>query len=259
MTLHYDGGRLTRYAAGESDPAVAEHVMACPGCAAEVARLRAAMDVMRVSTTATHPSQSHVASQCLTEHALAAFAAGTLVDSERARCMEHLAGCSRCAGTVASAARALATDDITRQVQVLDLPGVRRWQRALLPLAGAAVLALLLARPSVSPPSSPPHRSTPVTEFPAATLIAPVGRVADMTPLRWRAVPMADRYRVTLFAADGDVIYEDIVTDTVVIVPDSVPLRSGQTYFWTVAASTGWDRWVNSEWAEFSAERVRGR
>lgn len=256
MNLHYDGGRLTRHAAGEADPSVGEHVAGCAVCAAEVARLRAAIDLMRVSTTSTHaPETSH----CLTAHALAAFVARTATEDDRARWMEHLAGCSHCAGAVASIARALASDEIAREVRAVELPNTRRWQRAVLPLAGAAVLALLLARPSLSPPSLPPHRSTPVTEYPAATLIAPIGHVADMTPLRWRAVPMADRYRVTLFAAGGDVVYEDIVTDTVVTLPDSVPLRSGETYFWTVAASTGWDRWVNSEWAEFSTERVRGR
>ena len=258
MNLHYDGGRLTRYAAGEADPSLSEHVAGCAACEAEVSRLRAAMDRLRVSATSAHSSthvRANATSECLTEDALAAFVAGTAAEAERARCMEHLAECSRCAGTVASVARALATDELAREMGAVELPDPRRWQRALLPLAGAAVLALLLARPSMQPP----HRSSPVTEFPAATLIAPLGYVSDMPPLRWRAVPMADRYRVTLFAADGDVIYENIVTDTVVIVPDSVPLRSGQTYFWMVAANTGWDRWVNSEWAEFSAGRVRGR
>ena len=255
MNLHYDGGRLTRYAAGEADPLVSEHVAGCAVCAAEVSRLRAVMDRMRVSATSVHARErTHERSQCPTEDALAGFVAGTLGEEERSRCMDHLAGCSHCAGTVASVARALATDEIAREVRAVELPASRPWQSALLPLAGAAVLALILGWPS-----TPPHRSTPVTEFPAATLIAPVGFVSDMPPLRWRAVPMADRYRVTLFAADGDVIYEEIVTDTVVIVPDSVPVRSGQTYFWMVAASTGWDRWVDSEWAEFSPERVRGR
>ena len=254
MDHHYDGGRLTRYAAGEDDPSLSEHVARCAVCEAEVFRLRIAMDHLRVSASSAQ-AFAHETPHCLTEDTLAAFIAGTLAQGERARCMEHLAGCSRCAGTVASVARAMATDDLAREAGALELTAPRRWQRALLPLAGAAVLALLLARPTMQSP----HRSTPVTEFPAATLIAPIGYVSDMPPLRWRAVPMADRYRVTLFAADGDVIYEDIVTDTVVMLPDSVPLHSGRTYFWTVAASTGWDRWVNSEWAEFSAGRVRAR
>ena len=254
MNLHYDGGRLTRYAAGGADPSVSEHVAACAICAAEVFRLRAAMDCLRVTATSAHKTE-HETSQCLTEDAVAAFVAGTVADGERAGCMEHLAGCSRCAGSVASVARALTTDEIAREARAAELPGPRRWHRALVPLAGAAVLALMLAWPS----KTPPHRSTPVTEFPAATLLAPVGFVRDMPPLTWRAVPMADRYRVTLFAADGNVIYEDVVTDTVVIVPDTVPLRAGQTYFWMVAANTGWDRWVSSEWAEFSTGPVRGR
>lgn len=251
MTLHSDGGQLMRYAAGEADHSVSKHVAACEACAAEVSQLRAAMNLARVSS-----STMDVTEQCLTHDALAAFVAGTADEVERTRCIEHVAACSHCAGAVASIARALTSDEIAREVRAVELPNTRRWQRAVLPLAGAAVLALLLGRPS---PSPPPHRSTPVTEYPAATLIAPVGHVADMTPLRWRAVPMADRYRVTLFAAGGDVVYEDIVTDTVVTLPDSVPLRSGETYFWTVAANTGWNRWVNSEWAEFSTERVRGR
>jgi hypothetical protein len=249
MTLHYDGGRLTRYAAGEADRSVSEHVAVCAACAAEVSRLRAAMDLARVSSTT-----ADVTEQCLTEVVLAAFVAGAADEVERTRCIEHVAACSHCAGVVASIARALATDEIAREVRAVELPSARRWQRALLPLAGAAVLALLLTRPS----AQPTHRSAPVTAFAAATLVHPVGHVTEMPPLRWRAVPMADRYRVTLFAPEG-VIYEDIVTDTVMVLPDSVPLAAGQIYFWTVAARTGWDRWVNSEMAEFSLQRMRSR
>jgi hypothetical protein len=82
--------------------------------------------------------------------------------------------------------------------------------------------------------------------------MSPVGAVAAAPLLRWAPVDGADRYRVTLFDADGEVLYETELTDTVAPVPDTVAVLPGQTYLWKVEARTDFDRWVGSELVEFS-------
>jgi hypothetical protein len=62
----------------------------------------------------------------------------------------------------------------------------------------------------------------------------------------------ADRYRVTLFDADGAVRYEIELAGTVVILPDSVLPAPGGTYWWRVDARLGFDRWAGSALIEFS-------
>jgi hypothetical protein len=73
--------------------------------------------------------------------------------------------------------------------------------------------------------------------------------------LRWTAVPGADRYRVTLFDADGRVLFETQVPDTIAALADSVSLQAGRPYFWKVEARTGFDRWTGSSLAEFRVGR----
>jgi hypothetical protein len=76
--------------------------------------------------------------------------------------------------------------------------------------------------------------------------------VANAAVLRWTSVTGADRYRVTLFDAQGLVLFETQVGDTIARLPDSLTFARGQTYLWKVEARTGWDRWAASELVEFS-------
>jgi hypothetical protein len=70
--------------------------------------------------------------------------------------------------------------------------------------------------------------------------------------LRWSAAAGADRYRVTLFDADGRVLYETEVGETVAPLPDSVAPGPGRPYLWKVEARTGFDRWSASDLVEFT-------
>jgi len=65
-------------------------------------------------------------------------------------------------------------------------------------------------------------------------------------------VTRADRYRVTLFRADGSLLYQLELPDTAAPLPDSVPLPPGHRYLWKVEARTGWDRWTTSELVSFT-------
>jgi hypothetical protein len=245
MTLHLDVPQLVAWAAGDTAATGREHLDHCPTCAAEVGRLRSRMQLL---CAAAEPEA--VTTECLDDVDVAALAAGDADAELRGRSVDHAAGCRRCAAALADGARALGDDTVAREIERLERPRRHSWLRLAVPLAGAAAAVLLLRSPATSPDAV--HRSTPVTEFPAAALVYPRGPVADVPALRWNAVPMADRYRVTLFAEDGTVIHESVVSETFAVIPGSVRLESGRTYFWTVAARTGFDRWVTSEMAEFS-------
>jgi hypothetical protein len=57
---------------------------------------------------------------------------------------------------------------------------------------------------------------------------------------------------VTVFDADGVVLWERAVADTVVGLPAEVPLQSGRPYYWIVAARSDFDRWETSGLIEFT-------
>jgi len=193
---------------------------------------------------------------CLQDDLIAAVADGSLAPDARAVVLSHVASCSRCREAVASVARVLADPAVARELSVSR--SARRWYRIAVPLAAAAVLLLLLWSPGDD--RSPAHRGPPAP--PPATTPAPrspVGVVAAVHDLRWSPVAGADRYRVTVFDATGGVVYAAEASDTVIAVPDSVPLVPGAAYLWKVDARTGFDRWATSELAEFRVAESRRR
>jgi putative zinc finger protein len=184
---------------------------------------------------------------CLPDDLIAAFADGSLAADSRAPVIAHVAACSRCRGAVASVARALADPSVARELS--GSSDRRRWYRLAVPLTAAAVMLLLVWSPEGGPSGG--HRGEPPP--PAATPVprSPVGAVAAVDELRWSAVAGADRYRVTVFHADGGVVYVAEVRDTLVAFPDSIALQSSVSYLWKVDARIGFDRWAGSELAEF--------
>jgi hypothetical protein len=188
--------------------------------------------------------------QCLDADTIAALVDGTLEAGRREAALVHLAGCDNCQTAVSSVARALLDPAVARELGAADAHGRRRVLRVLLPVAAAAALLLILARPWADV-VAPPHRGPPSAASTPAP-IAPVGPVNRASPLQWTAVSGADRYRVMLSNAAGRVLYEAEGTDTVAALPDSVVLKPGRSYVWIVEARTGFDRWTASQLVEFS-------
>ena len=62
----------------------------------------------------------------------------------------------------------------------------------------------------------------------------------------------ARRYEVSLFDADGVVLWEHVASDTFALLPDSVQLNAGASYFWRIRALTDFARWAESELTEFT-------
>jgi hypothetical protein len=193
--------------------------------------------------------------ECPDDDTIAALAEGTLGGEAHTAAVAHLAGCASCRTAVASVARALADPAVAREVRRVE-EGRSRWlYRIALPLAAAAAVVLLIARPRALDQEPSLHRAPTITAAPAPAPASPVGVVSDARVLRWAAVPSADRYRVTLFSAEAEVLYETEVAGTTAALPDSVMLAPGARYLWKVEARTGFDRWTSSELVEFSIAR----
>jgi hypothetical protein len=132
-----------------------------------------------------------------------------------------------------------------------SVPGPRRW--ATVPLLAAAAAALVLVVTQVGPPSSSQHREPTVQSSVAPTTVAPSGLVDRLEQLTWSSVVGADRYRVAVFDTAGRVLWETMVSDTAATVPSTIAagLETSGTYFWSVRARVGWDRWTESGLTEF--------
>lgn len=194
---------------------------------------------------------------CLSEATIAAMAEGRLEAEARSSAMAHMASCPRCRAVVASVARALADPTVERESRRVDSDRRRGRSvgRIVKVAAGAAAATLLLLAWPQQVEEPPSHRAPPITLAPAAEAVWPVGAVADVSSLSWTAVGGADLYRAVLFDAEGGVLYEIELADTVAALPDSVQPEPGESYWWQVEARLGFDRWVASDLVEFS---VRG-
>ncbi len=132
----------------------------------------------------------------------------------------------------------------------------RRWLGAAgTAVAAAAALWFVVVYPGGpgEQPGSTEHRA-PMEAGEEAALpvpIAPVGITEAVTEVLWGRVTGADRYRVTLFDDAGDILWELEARDTTVLLPESVELTAGVSYFWKVDARVGFERWLKSDVVEF--------
>ncbi|MEJ2204220.1 MAG: zf-HC2 domain-containing protein [Gemmatimonadota bacterium] len=182
----------------------------------------------------------------LTDEQLVAYLGQELRGEDLKRVEGHLADCVTCRWEVVDAN------------QILEAPRVRRL-RVLVPVAAAAAVVLLFL--SGGPEDAPTgrdriHRETAVELSEAPSPLSPVGPVTAVDGFAWTAAAGADRYRVTLFDAEGTVLWSTATADSVARLPESLTLEAGQPYLWRVEGRIGWDVWESSEFVEF---RVEGR
>lgn len=147
-----------------------------------------------------------------------------LPQEERGQVELHLASCAECRHELA-------------EIRRLQLRHRRRWAVALVPTAAAAAILLAIALPR---PGAPPSgtRAGPAPE-PSLPIVAP-SPSADIPPgpitFVWRSAGPDASYTVTLQEADGRVAWTSSVADTVAVLPDSVAVGPGRTWFWFVDA-----------------------
>lgn len=189
-------------------------------------------------------------------HEIAAYVDATLADDRRDAVTAHLAACASCRAEVAEVGGIVRT-----------APRSARAARpvAWLPVVAAAAIVLMVAWP-LAPRfgGRVEHRDETVTAA-SPRPIHPFrgsrplpGSIPDADrALLWSSVPVADGYRLRLFDAQGETVWETETPDTIATLPDSLALRAGATYFWRVEARTGFDRWAASELVEFVPDARR--
>lgn len=242
---------LVPHALGADDPVIAGHVVECPACEAEVARLRETAGILRGPVVLERRLET---AECLEEQAIADFVEGRLGAEARAPVVAHLLTCARCRAVAQATSRLLADPAVAREIPRAGPPAAeRRWRHWSLPLGVAAAAAvLLLVWPSTNDTGSTPGLREPTdTSIVAPVPIAPRGSVATVDRFVWSGVTRADRYRLRLYDEEGAVRWTVETSDTVAALPDSLVLTPGIPYFWKVEAQTEWRRWAASDLVEF--------
>ena len=147
---------------------------------------------------------------------------------------------------------AMRTSGLAAEIEAVASPPRRRWLAWSGALAAALALVLLVPLKTFWNKQPGPHRAPVVVSGALPASLAPAGDVAQVEALHWAPVSAANRYRVTLFAPSGRVLYEATPSDTFIDLPDSVALAPGIRYLWKVEARVGFDRWVSSDLVGFT-------
>jgi hypothetical protein len=220
-------------------------------------------DTMRMLRSADR-TDNRASSAHLDDDTIAAVVDGVNPDSHR-EAITHLSECMECRSRLAAVVNLLEDDSVRAEVEGLE-PAVkwttaRRWSSAqwgaIATLAAAAGLAIVLLGPDKinvgakgSVVVSEAHREGTVTTTAPPRILSPAAIGADDS-LRWTTVPGADLYRVQVWDHEGNVVLTTDTRDTTLVLPAQL-IRAGGSYLWEVKARTGWDRWVSSEFLEFT-------
>lgn len=245
--------QLVRFAFGDTSVAWDEtpHVAECAECRRIVDNLRRQANVLRLAAVPATQAMPN----CLDDESVVAFAEGT-IDPAASDALTHLLDCPRCCHEVAAVAGLFDDPNVGSAIERLDDPpqrsygGARRLFGIL--LAGALAAGLLFMLLPESQVAKRAYREESLTGATAPRLVS----FADA--FRWTSVPRADRYRITVFARDGTVIWETQTGDTTIAMPDAVVRAPDDTILWRVDAHVGWeDRWASSDLAILTAHRAQ--
>lgn len=179
-----------------------------------------------------------------TPEQVARYLDGAATPAERKVTRGHLASCPECREEVAALSRL-----------VPPRSGIRGLRAGLAAaLAAAAALVLVLRPGAVPPPERSLHRDPAATAAPSIQAVAPIGVAGRFDTFVWTPLPGVARYRVTVFDAEGAILYRAATRDSAIPLPETLELSPARPYFWKIEGDTGWDRWVSSPLVEFSVE-----
>ena len=161
----------------------------------------------------------------LSPEELAGYLDNDLPRNEKGPVELHLASCGECRTELAEIRR-LQRQRLRRQ----RLP-------VLVPLAAAAVLALAIVIPRQDTSPSEIRSGGRGDESlgivsPAPSAETASGRISFI----WRSAGPGASYTITLQEHDGRPVWTSSLTDTVTVLPDSIVLVPGRTWYWTVDA-----------------------
>ena len=158
----------------------------------------------------------------------------------------HLASCPSCRAEIVQLSAVLQRQTRPRL----------RYVGGLTAAAAAAVLLLVVSPRSDEDPPSGSHRAAPAAIERTVEIVSPKGVNTSAREWSWKPAAGADRYEITVFDADGRVVWDTSTTQTLVS-GGPTRLEPGRPYFWRVRARVGWDRWLSSEFAEFTPDGTR--
>jgi hypothetical protein len=181
-------------------------------------------------------------------------------EDARREAIAHLSECAECRSRLVAVMNLLDDDVIAAEINAVDplvkRIAARRWSpagwAAITTLAAAAVVTIIIARPEKSSRQTAipsPTREATVTTTAPPRIISPA-IVSSGDSLRWTSVRGADLYRVQVWDREGNVVFATDTRDTTLLLPP--PITRGGSYLWEVKARTGWDRWVASDFLEFT-------
>lgn len=166
----------------------------------------------------------------ITSEEAAAYLDNTLSEGECARVKAHLADCDVCRAEIVEVSELLA-----------GAPRSRRRYVALSALAAAAVLAVVLVRPSIdstAPAGALRGRDAPSTTEGVSVLqaIAPIGAQANPTGIvfAWHPALSGATYRFTLTDDRGGKIWVGSTSDTTLALPRETTVLENRDYHWYV-------------------------
>jgi len=174
----------------------------------------------------------------LSDAELAGYLDHDLSADERRRVETHIDACRACRREV------VALHPITHPAESpAGARSVQRPRRWWLPAAAAGIVAAL-ALPRLTrtvPGPDVPQRAPRATEAGGLShlaIVAPLDKttVEGRIVFTWRSTN-ADAYRLVVQTAEsGDRVWAKETGDTTAMLPDSIPLQAGQSYFWRVEA-----------------------
>ena len=182
---------------------------------------------------------------------LAAYLSDALPPPTRALLETHLAGCRPCRREVTSARRLLESR-----------PLWGRWP-IVVPAAAAAALALAILGQGVLSPRGEEEilrgvgEATEAEAVPSIQVLSPIDKdtvAGHATLFIWAARPGRPLYRLTLTDGNGHALWVRDAIDTALVLPDSVTLASGRTYFWYVDALDAAGRSLTTGTQRFSVQ-----
>lgn len=197
---------------------------------------------------------------CLDADAIAALIDGDIAGD--AEILAHVASCVLCRERVASAAEAIADPAIRAEMNAVDhsrrvTRSPKRWVGVSLATMAAAAAVLVVIGPLKSFRNSDVpgdlaaiHRDASITSTIAPRIVSPGPSATFTDSLRWTSVASADLYRIRVWNPSGDVVWSAESRDTILAIPRE--LTANTRYLWEVDARTGWDRWVSSNFVEFT-------
>lgn len=178
----------------------------------------------------------------LGEIEVAAYVDRELAPAERERLEAHLEECVDCRQAVVNVFRMTEAADarLAQTTRTDKLQALRNRPRRLFGAAAvllaASITVVALQRVNRGEPAPVVRASGGEAEFPAVSSVSPRDGASveqNALVLRWSAHPLG-LFRVVLLDSTGSPIVVEETNDTAFVVPSSVRLQGGATYFWRV-------------------------